>query len=329
MKKIVKNILLLLCIPFYLSCVNGSSVKESEKAGSDTLCLRFADAHEAVNLILADDTYRRNLSPFDIMVRLEKQSATFEQLDSLAAAGAMEWNDKDKAMILQVAKMFNDTIRRHKLELPFPKEVVIIKTDMKDQGNALGYTRSNWIALSGDALSDISVNKLFELLVHESFHILTRNSIDFKKAIYSTIGFTVVDKELLFPDDLKSVRISNPDVGLYDSYATFLVNGEPRKCAMLLYSSKPYDGGGLFSYVDVGFIPYDDNMVPMTKDGSTLVYSMKEINDFFDKVGNNTGYIIHPEEILAENFVHVISDAVNLKTPQLKEKIKGILKSSK
>lgn len=321
----MKKLLLFLSIPLLFACTGKNVSGTSGRIFSDTLYLRFADSIEARGLLLADDVYRRNLSPFDIVVRVGNAMATREQLDSLSAAGAMEWSNNDKERVLQVAKMFNDTIRKYQMKLPFPGEVIVVKTDMKDQGKALGYTRGNWIALSGEALPDISREALFELLVHESFHILTRNSISFKRDIYSTIGFTVTDGELLFPSDLRDVRISNPDVGLYDSYAVFSVNGQLQKCAMLLYSSKPYTGGNMFSYINVGFVPYDEEMRPVCKGGGTVLYSYDEIDDFFDKIGCNTTYTLHPEEILAKNFVFAIQDVDNLKTPQLKERIRDVL----
>jgi len=42
-------------------------------------------------------------------------------------------------------------------------------------------------------------------------------------------------------------------------------------------------------------------------------------------VGENTDYIIHPDEILADNCVLLITHAQNVKTPLLLEKMKELL----
>ena len=78
----------------------------------------------------------------------------------------------------------------------------------------------------------------------------------------------------------------------------------------------------------VGFVPYDEQMKPKQENGTTIVYPMEKISDFKEKIGENTQYIIHPEEILAENFVIAFIDQQSVPTPELKEKIRKILKGN-
>lgn len=42
-------------------------------------------------------------------------------------------------------------------------------------------------------------------------------------------------------------------------------------------------------------------------------------------MGRNTGYIIHPEEILADNFKLLATGAENVPSPQILEKMRVIL----
>ena len=235
-----------------------------------------------------------------------------------------EWNDKEKQTILNITKDLNDSIRKYQFNLPLPKEITLVKSTLKDEGGAGGYTRSNWIALT-DQIIETPESFQRRILLHELFHVLTRNSLDFKKEIYQTIGFTVTDEELEYPKDLWDLHITNPDVGRYDSYATFTINGKSQKCAMLIYANRPYTGGTFFGYLNIGFIPYDENMKPIQENGKTVIYSIEQISDFYDKVGKNTLYIINPEEILADNFVIAFNNQANIPTPELKEKIRNIL----
>ena len=322
-KMIKKNMLMLLCTIALCACGTRMSVVEPEF--SDTICVRLATIDEAKNLMAAEDSYTLGRSPFDIMSRLQNPDGTVEELDAMMLDGVREWNSDDAAVIDAIVKSLNDTIRKYNFDLPLPKEIVLVKSTMDDEGGAAGYTRSNWIALSDKFTTDMDDLFRRKLLLHELFHVLTRNSIGFKRAMYSTIGFTVTDEELEYPADLKDMRISNPDVGRYDSYATFTVNGVPKKCAMLIYAKRPYDTGSLFNYIEIGFIPYDDNMKPVQEDGATVIYSYDDIDDFFEKVGHNTMYVINPEEILADNFVIAFNNSSPVDTPALRDSIRALM----
>jgi hypothetical protein len=43
-------------------------------------------------------------------------------------------------------------------------------------------------------------------------------------------------------------------------------------------------------------------------------------------VGRNTGYILHPDEILAENFLHMINRTTNLATPRIVEEMANVFR---
>jgi hypothetical protein len=45
---------------------------------------------------------------------------------------------------------------------------------------------------------------------------------------------------------------------------------------------------------------------------------------FFDQVGRNTRYLIHPEEILADNFVLVVLGG-EIRTPAVTERLRRLL----
>jgi hypothetical protein len=49
------------------------------------------------------------------------------------------------------------------------------------------------------------------------------------------------------------------------------------------------------------------------------------VEGFFEQIGRNTNYIIHPEETLANNFVHLMTAKQDLKNPEIPEKIEQLL----
>ena len=294
--------------------------------GQDTVRYRCASVEEARQLVRTEDSYTRNWSAFDIASRLENPEGKKEDLINLSAEELTEWTDSEKQRINQLMLAINDTIRKYNYKIPFPEEIVLIKSPMKSEGEAGGYTRNNWIVLIDGFFSMVEEEFHHHLLLHETFHVLTRNDPEFKRQMYATIGFSTTGEELEYPKDLQDRRISNPDVSRYDSYATFIVDNQPQKCAMILYAGKPYTTGKFYEYLNIGFVPLDDRLKPVQKGDTTVIYPLDKITDFHDKVGKNTGYIIHPEEIMADNFVFAFLNKPNVPTPELKEKVQSILK---
>ena len=68
---------------------------------------------------------------------------------------------------------------------------------------------------------------------------------------------------------------------------------------MVIYATKPYEGGNFFQYLNIGLVPIDKNAgKAIEENGKAIIYSVEEASDFYDKMGRNTGYIIDPEEVL-------------------------------
>ena len=305
------------------------AASSEEKMCADTLKFHYATRTEAQALWGVEDAYMRHLSPFDIEVRTGKADAGKAALKQIALEGFRDWTVAEKQRMDRLMMKLNARIREENYILPLPDSVVIVKSDMKEEGGAGGYTRSKWIALHTGMPSQASDEKLMAVMLHELFHVLTRNNLDFKRNMYATIGFTVEDEELYFPEDLRPVHVTNPDVDRFDSYATFKVDGKDQRCAMVIYAARPYAGGSLFDYLKIGFVALDGDLKPMSEDGRTVIYPMERIENFQEKVGENTDYVINPEEILAENFVFAFLNQTDLKTPDLRERIRNVIKSKK
>ncbi len=61
------------------------------------------------------------------------------------------------------------------------------------------------------------------------------------------------------------------------------------------------------------------------KDGEPLVLDPKNTPAFHDQIGKNTSYNFHPDEILAENFVHLVMQSKELPTPKIIEQMRAKL----
>ena len=287
---------------------------------------RFATKAEAQMLITDIDNFTNKLNSLDINLRLGKEDGRKSELLRLAMNETLNWSDEDKKKITAAFKSLQSKIDKQKLKIKYPHEIILVKTSMKEEMNVTAYTRKNWIALGEDFINKATKDNLEYLLAHEMFHLLTRNDKNFKKSVYSVIGFKVTDRELFFPIDIVERKISNPDIEQYDSYAEFTIDGTKQKCSMIIYSDKAYTTGGLSDYLNVGLIPLDENLIPLRTDGKTIIYGIDKAEDFYDKVGRNTKYTINPEEILADNFAYLLIQKKDLPNPEIIKNIAAILK---
>ena len=66
---------------------------------------------------------------------------------------------------------------------------------------------------------------------------------------------------------------------------------------------------------------HDDNNEP-------VLLKFNDVPDYYKKTGANTSYVIHPEEILAENFVLLVQGIQTVQSPGAIETISQILKTN-
>lgn len=297
----------------------------SNKLVATNIHFVYVNKDKAKELLMSNDSFTDRWNNFDIAVRTHSNHMTKEQLLKIAGKSCLDWSENDKNKLDSIAKYIERRIETLGMKTDIPKEIIMIKTTMEEEGNAGAYTRNNWIAI-GQSVMDADISKLTYIVGHELFHILTRHSLDFKRRVYSTIGFKIMDHEIQFEKDIKEKIISNPDVDRYDSYSSFNINGTTQNCSMILYTKKTYNGGSLFDYCNVGLVPLDNNLIPIRHDGKTLIYSLDEAKDFYDKVGNNTDYVFNPEEILADNFSFLIMGDNNVPDKDLLFRIINALK---
>lgn len=283
---------------------------------------RFISKKQAVIMLTAEDMFTSQWSPFDIDSRLQRKGSTKAELLEFIASQARDWEPSEKETILSLLKSIDTKIRVSEIILPQIKELNFLKTTGVEEGRAVGYTRSDYIVLS-EEIRSTSTAQLSQLIVHEIFHLLTRANPDFRREMYRLIGFRLM-KPVPYPHELAKIRLTNPDAPQTDSYITVEEHGEKVDCMMVLYANRPYSGGSFFDYLNVGFMRLEglDVKQPVMNQGKPVIFSFQEISGFYEQVGRNTGYIIHPEEILADNFASLIVEEKGLPDQWLLDKMK-------
>lgn len=286
----------------------------------------FASAEKASALLTAEDEFTRRWSAFDIDARLGKPNGTRGELFDHIRMAVRAWNDEEIDQITRLIAAIDSNIANNRFVIDFPDTVFLVKTSGAEEGGAPAYTRQNAIVLSESLLSGNKSN-LKRILVHELFHILSRSNPEFRRTMYDIIGFKGCN-EVSYPADLEDLRITNPDAPYNDSYITVQYAGEPAHCMMILYANKPYGGGSLFQYMNIGLLRVEavgDSMQVQYHNGQAVVFKIEEVDGFFEQTGRNTLYIIHPEEILADNFVFALLGNEDLPDPEIVRSIRKVI----
>lgn len=296
----------------------------SPKPKMNTTQINFSSAQEAKALLTQEDVYTKSWSQFDIDSRMGKPNSTKEELFEFIGTQSLDWTDGEKEKISMIMEKIDARLRYMDWNISKPEKIDFVKTSGLEEGGAVGYTRSNYIVLKAGYLSS---PKLQDLVTHEYFHVLSRHDAEFKRRIYGVIGFEMME-QLDFPKEHQDFRITNPDAPLIDSYISVSRGDDHFDATMILYSDKPYTEGSFFEYMQIGFLKLTHGPTKdiFYEDGKPVIYSMDQVSKFYEQVGRNTEYIIHPEEILAENFVYAIHGKKNLPDQHLVEKIKKVLK---
>ena len=323
MKRII---IALLAITVMLGC--------QEKKKSSRLNFHFASLEEGQKTISTSDGFTQNLHTFDLVSRLQDlgMEPSEENYLKLCKSSVQEWTEKEKQALQRAAERLQRKIDSCGYILPLPYEIHLIKTSMVEEGGAGGYTRGACIFLASCENLDPKRESFLDfLLAHELFHVMTRYCPEFRKEMYAQIGFNILDQDIKFSDQLLEMRISNPDVNKYDSYSIFEIGDKKVPCTMWFYNDSTYNGGAFFTYGKPGLIPLNEQFEPiMNEDGSPIIYKLDEAKDFFRLIGKNTGYIINPEEALADNFSFALTDVFpkGQKSPEVTERLRKVMKGS-
>jgi len=290
--------------------------------------VRFGSLEEGQAAIGADDDFVRSLSRFDLQCRLQKaDEVTALDWRKFARGEVRSWEPAQVAMVCESVNRLR--VRLEKLNLPLPKTVLLVRTTGKEDGNA-AYTRGAAIMLPDKVLA-YQPAQFDRLLAHELFHILSRNQPMLRSELYGLIGFQLCPP-LALPPSLAPRKITNPDAPLVDCVIEIVDGDKTYFGAPILYASQkeynPKAGGTLFSYLTFRLLvieKHDGAWRPVMMGDQPVVIDPKKLPAYFDKIGKNTQYIIHPDEILADNFVHLVMGDQNLATPRIIERMGRML----
>jgi hypothetical protein len=312
-----------------LTAVAADSHPPASIALTKTSEVRFVSPEEGRSILTADDAFTASLSRFDLQCRLKTdKEVTLAEWKHFVAQHVRPWEqaeiDTIRASLERVRNRLAD------FRLPLPPLIRLVRTTGDEESNA-AYTRGTSIVLPAKVMK-YDGTQLDRLLAHELFHLLSRHDGAIRAKLYQIIGFDVCEP-IELPASLASRRITNPDAPLIDCKISLKSKGgQTVHCAPVLYSqTKQYDaqrGASLFQSFVFRLLVVErqsNRWQPVLTRGEPIVINPREEPAFLDKVGQNTNYIIHPDEILADNFVRLVMHDENVPTPRIIDEMRGVL----
>lgn len=312
----------------------GAEVGATPVRLTDNAQLRFASIDEGKRLLSIDDDYSSRLSPFDLAARTRGgELPTLAQWREQLIAEVTTWSDADipriSTMVEKIAK------RLEQLAIPLPEVVWLVQTTGREESNA-AYTRGAAIMLPTEKVK-ADDKALEELIVHELFHVISRHGPELRRRLYSIVGFESIN-EIELPENLAKAKITNPDAPRIDCVITLVIDGKVQSVAPILVADPPtFDRSfseNMFRYLKFRLLVLegvlDDKQMliwqPSLREGEPQFIDPAIGSEaYLEKIGRNTKYIIHPDEILADNFAYLVLERKDLPTPRIVDEMLRVL----
>jgi len=263
------------------------------------------------------------ISPLDICIQMKKEPCFENRAEAVAAYrrflrdDVAEFTSEEvkftRSVILQMFKLTQEINPNL-----FPERMNLIKSNGAPYSGSAWYTRENAVVVPSDAYKEGRKDAFLQVMLHELFHIYSRLNPKKRKELYKLIGFTrlVRHKEMFQLHPLLQERmLMNPD-GLDTNWAIRLdTSGRDEFISAVPLivanedSFKP-EKPNFFDYIHFDLYPVDPPRSQLTRvlidENAYSPIDLKGNPDFHRQIRDNTGYIIHPDEIMADNFALLV-----------------------
>lgn len=289
---------------------------EDEKNSVTVFTNNFSllDSNKAAQAVSMDTTesFFEKIRPLEIQIQskntIENSITAYKKLLSEDVSSFNEFETKAVSRHFRKALEWCQNVFPS-LELPL---IQLIKTKATYYGDGTYYTRQNSIIIPENVLEfeDNAWNMSFiQTMLHEIFHIYSRYHPKKRDEVYARIGFKKIEN-LILSDFLDERILHNPD-GVDVAYAIALEDSTGRQITAIpaIFSNKksysptqPY----FFNYLSFQLFEVEQKQKDWFVVAENLGHEVSSLKNFWEQIGDNTKYIIHPDEICADNFVAII-----------------------
>lgn len=300
--------------------INEASTQQKSFDLSSSQKLVLLDSTQAATTILIDKTdhFFEKITVTDMTIQMQKvypekvsRPTVLKDYKKFIQKDVESFNALD---ITFIKKVFDEIFKiSQQLNTNiFPKEIQLIKLKGKHYGPSVYYTRENVILIPEDVLQKPNYQSFLEVMFHELFHVYSRLHPEKRAELYKLIGFEDIGdtRNLVMKSDLAERVLLNPDGVNYGQKIELKTADSTLSAIPIIVStekrfipSKP----GFFNYLN--FQLYEIKKLKngkhevISKEEGASTLNLAELPSFFEQIKDNTQYIIHPDEILADNFV--------------------------
>jgi len=292
---------------------------------ADTSFFVFATQQEGRDILTARDEFVEQMSPFDRSCRMRTdRDVTVKEYLDFVSNNVLAWEKEDEERLRPIITGVESKLKRF---APFlPDRVYLVKTTGNEEGGA-AYTRGGAIVIPRGLVAADPVT-LYRLISHELFHIMSRRNPKLRNELYQTIGFRKCPPFEL-PKMFKDRKITNPDSPVNEHCINVKAGKKNLLVVPVLYSNQEKYSKAhseeFFDYLQVAFLAVGPSAV---KDSKLNLYSEAELEGFYEQIGKNTDYTIHPEEILADNFSYLFFGVTELESPEVINKMDKVFQKA-
>jgi hypothetical protein len=289
----------------------------------------FATEGQARAALGAQDDYVRATSTFERSVVLGTEEVMdAERFAAAMQATALDWTEDERKPLTAVLARLERFLSG--MRWNGPSTILLVKTS--DQLlESFPHTRGNAIIVQEGSLREMLERPaLMEfVLVHETFHVLTRANPGLREELYRAIGFRACAAVEL-PEAIERLRLTNPDAPQSRHAIRVRWRGQPVEVLPFVHlpSRRVDPKAGFAPHMQVSWLVVERRQDRCVARDSGA--QQEELEGLLEQVGNNTGYMIHPEEILADNFAllyreSVTPGAARVRSRHVLQRIRGVL----
>lgn len=272
--------------------------------------ITFLDTSSARKAITTDEAegFFRNLRLMDMKVQMKNDTIN----DIEVAKVAYKKHLKESVLpfteieITKIEIVLNKIFKMCQKTAPevFPSKLNFIKTNMNHYGASVFYSRENSIIIPKNMLRQQLDEEFTKSILKEIFHIYLRQKYWKRVELHKVIGFYEIP-ELEIPEPLNDKLLINPNGVNYRYVIRNLgdINDSLYNAVPLIYmpDNEQYRSLSFYSNLEFSLYKVRGEEVIINTDGSSTV-DMKTVQNFYEQIRRNSLYIIHPNEILADNF---------------------------
>ena len=256
------------------------------------------------------------------------ETVSVDRLADAMRDSALEWTEEDKRAFADVLGSLERFVSKMRWRSP-PRIWLVKAADRLMDG--FPHTRGHSIVVQEGVLRDARSRPamLDYMLAHETFHVLSRADARLREELYAAIGFRAC-AAVEFPEALARLRLTNPDAPENRHAISVRRAGRPVDAMPFVHfpPEKTDPRAGFGSQMRTSWLPVDwEGGRCRVRDEPLPVH---ELEGLYDQVGRNTEHLVHPEEILADNFAlifRIVARDAPQKTgsPELLERIRRLL----